>query len=505
MAAPELVSVHHAPEPAPAAPRPTRLRRALVAFDVAAVIAGWLTATAVTGDPGTYLTVLVAGAATLLAMRSRRLYLARVCAIRSAEVLGIAWSATAGALAVYAAGRFLPDPISLTTALWGASATFVFVAIARGRFGRWLRSRRQAGDLTRPIVLVGYGDEAQELRDLIATHPETGLRVVGSVGHDTIAGLPWLGPVEHVTEAVEAAGAVGVLIAAAEIPSAALNPMVRTLTRAGIHVQLSNGLRGLDHRRVRTLPVAHEPLLYVEPASLSRGQHVAKRVLDLVGAVLLLIVTAPVLAVAAVAIKLDDRGPVFFRQTRVGLRGRTFTLYKLRTMVPDAEAQLVDVTQANERTNGPLFKLEHDPRRTRVGRILERASLDEIPQLLNVVRGEMSLVGPRPALPREVAEFEPELLGRHEVLPGITGLWQVEGRENPDFSVYRRLDLFYVENWSVGFDLVIIGATVHAILSRLVPRRKAETVTSSPTTLAVAASATTTPSTEATVEALRVT
>jgi lipopolysaccharide/colanic/teichoic acid biosynthesis glycosyltransferase len=174
-----------------------------------------------------------------------------------------------------------------------------------------------------------------------------------------------------------------------------------------------------------------------------------------------------VLAVAALAVKLGDGDRVFFRQTRVGLDGETFQLLKLRTMVPDAEERLVDLTFANERQDGPLFKLTRDPRRTKVGRILERTSLDELPQLINVLRGEMSLVGPRPALPHEAAQFDDELRGRQEVMPGITGLWQVEGRDNPAFDVYRRLDLFYVENWSVGFDLSILMATLQSVLLRL--------------------------------------
>ena len=161
--------------------------------------------------------------------------------------------------------------------------------------------------------------------------------------------------------------------------------------------------------------------------------------------------------------------PAIFRQVRVGKDGQPFTLFKLRTMVPDAEQQLVDVTSVNQRAGGPLFKAKRDPRRTRVGRILEMTSLDELPQLLNVLRGDMSLVGPRPALPHEVAQFDDELLGRHRVQPGITGLWQVEARDKPDFEIYRRLDLFYVENWSIGLDLAIMFSTVCSVLGRVVP------------------------------------
>ena len=245
--------------------------------------------------------------------------------------------------------------------------------------------------------------------------------------------------------------------------------MVRALLDAGVHVQLSNGLWGIDHHRLRPVPLAHEPFVYVEPATLRRGQQVCKRALDVTVSGVLLVLSAPVLLVAMLAVRLQDGGPAIFRQVRVGKDGEPFTLFKLRTMVPDAEQQLVDVTSVNQRAGGPLFKATSDPRRTRVGRILETTSLDELPQLLNVLRGDMSLVGPRPALPHEVAQFDDELLGRHRVQPGITGLWQVEARDKPDFEIYRRLDLFYVENWSIGLDLAIMFSTVCSVLGRVVP------------------------------------
>ncbi len=164
-------------------------------------------------------------------------------------------------------------------------------------------------------------------------------------------------------------------------------------------------------------------------------------------------------------IKLEDGGPVLFRQRRVGLHGREFEILKFRTMVVDAEARLAALRQSNERV-GPLFKMDHDPRITRIGRLLRATSLDELPQLFNVLNGSMSLVGPRPALPREVAEFPVALNARHQVRPGITGLWQVEARDNPAFEAYLRLDLFYVENWSLALDLMILLGTIDHIVLR---------------------------------------
>jgi exopolysaccharide biosynthesis polyprenyl glycosylphosphotransferase len=279
--------------------------------------------------------------------------------------------------------------------------------------------------------------------------------------------VPWLGEVGATVDAVKSSGANGVIIAASAVAPVELNRLSRELMVAGIHVHLSSGLRGVDHRRLRPLPMAHEPLFYLEPLALSRSQLMAKRALDILGASAVLLVSAPVLLVVAIAIKLQDGGPILFRQQRVGRDGKPVQVLKLRTMVPDAEARFDEVAGLNERNGGPLFKLNRDPRRTRVGRILEATSIDELPQLINVLRGEMSLVGPRPALPHEVAEFDDELLERLSVKPGVTGLWQVTARDNPAFYAYRRLDLFYVENWSVTLDLAIMLGTVRSLLVRL--------------------------------------
>jgi lipopolysaccharide/colanic/teichoic acid biosynthesis glycosyltransferase len=186
--------------------------------------------------------------------------------------------------------------------------------------------------------------------------------------------------------------------------------------------------------------------------------------MDLTLAGVVLALAAPFLAIAALAIKLGDGGPVLFRQQRVGRDGKAFWILKLRTMSPDAEDRLAELTADNERVGGPLFKLTDDPRRTRVGRVLERFSIDELPQLWNVLRGDMSLVGPRPALPSEVEQFDTDLLIRLSVPPGVTGLWQVEARDNPSFYAYRRLDMFYVENWSVLLDFSILLGTLRLLV-----------------------------------------
>lgn len=205
----------------------------------------------------------------------------------------------------------------------------------------------------------------------------------------------------------------------------------------------------------------------VGAASLATWQSVVKRAVDLVVATILLLLTLPVVLVAVLAVKLQDGGPVLFRQERVGRDGKRFTLYKLRSMVPDAEAQLARLRPRNDR-DGPLFKLDDDPRVTRVGRVLRVTSVDELPQLVSVLRGTMSMVGPRPALPEEVAQFDERHLRRLRVPPGITGLWQVEAGDDTSFASYRRLDLAYVERWSLRLDFVILVNTVTVLLRRSV-------------------------------------
>ena len=225
------------------------------------------------------------------------------------------------------------------------------------------------------------------------------------------------------------------------------------------------GLSGVDSRRLTASPVANEAFLHVDCDEPSRLARALKRLVDIVVSSIVLLLASPVFAVVAVLIKRTDNGAVFFRQRRVGQDDGEFDILKFRTMVVDAEARLGELEHDNQRS-GPLFKLSVDRESPRIGNFLRRTSLDELPQLLNVLKGEMSLVGPRPALRREVDEFPHELRQRHHVRPGITGLWQVEARDNPAFDAYQRLDLFYVRNWSLSLDLMIMLGTVEQLLVR---------------------------------------
>jgi exopolysaccharide biosynthesis polyprenyl glycosylphosphotransferase len=234
----------------------------------------------------------------------------------------------------------------------------------------------------------------------------------------------------------------------------------------GRHVQMIviPSLSDISAGRMTMRPVGGLPLVHVgQPQSL-RASRGLKRAFDLVGASLLLLLATPVMLLTVLGIRLEDRGPVFFRQTRIGRDGKPFDCFKFRSMVVDAETLLSTVSHLNT-NDGVLFKAQHDPRITKVGRFIRRVSFDELPQLVNVLRGEMSLVGPRPALPSEVERYPEDAQRRLHVRPGLTGLWQVSGRSDLSWDDAVRLDLYYVDNWSIVQDLLIIVRTIQAVLS----------------------------------------
>jgi exopolysaccharide biosynthesis polyprenyl glycosylphosphotransferase len=205
--------------------------------------------------------------------------------------------------------------------------------------------------------------------------------------------------------------------------------------------------------------------MHVETPRYEGAKLVAKRAFDLVVAGLLVVLLSPALIAIALAVRVDSQGPVLFKQERIGLNGRPFRMLKFRSMVPDAEARLAALRGESE-GNGVLFKMKRDPRITRVGRVLRRYSLDELPQLFNVLGGSMSLIGPRPSLERELTQYEEHTHRRFLVKPGITGLWQVSGRSNLTWEESVRLDLYYVENWSMTGDLTILWRTAKAVIAR---------------------------------------
>jgi exopolysaccharide biosynthesis polyprenyl glycosylphosphotransferase len=456
--------------------RPLALRSLLIGLDVLMAWATWMVVLEVglrSAPVGETVTIAIGTALLTCALAwSQRLYQTRVCVVRSKEIERVVRVALVSGLVALGLGKLYGGIVTPIVAEIGAAVLIVSLAGARSVFTGWLRLARSNGGFATPVCVIGSDDEAEELVHLLGDHPELGYRVTAVVGEpaewgDRVPGVPFVPAGHDPAAAVVAAGATGVVVAASALPSAGRDRLIQSLIRQGLHVQISAGLSRLGHQRLRVAPLAHQLAFYVEPPRLSRSQTAVKRTLDLLLGSALLVLTAPLIALAALMIKLEDRGPVFYRQVRVGRDGRTFRLMKLRTMVPDAAARAGEIAALNER-QGPLFKVTNDPRVTRVGRFLRVSSIDELPQLINVLRGEMSLVGPRPALPSEVANFDPDLLERARVMPGITGLWQVEARDNPSFRAYRRLDLFYVDNWSVGLDLCIMGATARMLAARVV-------------------------------------
>ena len=342
--------------------------------------------------------------------------------------------------------------------------------VSAERFGirRWFVHRRRSGRSLRDVVIIGTNAEAEDLFEAL-DDAALGYRVVGFVSADPdapmmLGGLPVLAGTVDTVEFAHSLGAQGIILATTSLDVGLSNRLLRELLEGGLHVEMTSGLRDVTPERMTVRPLGRHPVVYLEPARRFGWRAVAKRVFDVVLSTLGLVVVSPVLGVSAIAIKVTSRGPVLFRQERVGRDGRTFEVLKLRTMVVDAEDRLADLMARNE-SDGPLFKLRDDPRITKVGRVLRKLSIDELPQLWNVVRGDMSLVGPRPALPREVDEWNEELHERLRVRPGITGMWQVSGRSDSGFSEYQRLDLFYVDNWSIVIDLGILVRTIPAVIS----------------------------------------
>jgi exopolysaccharide biosynthesis polyprenyl glycosylphosphotransferase len=454
------------------------LREILILADVAALLSAWSLALLISsGSPRAVveslgIAVLVSGAGVWL-MYAHELYLSRISTVRSLELARVVRSIALTVIAAIAIARVLSLPVRIRELAVGGLVSLLMVVIARSSYRSWLNEARRSGRHLRDILLVGADRDAAELYDLISTHPEAGFRVVGVTGDRTeatangLAGL-YCGPVDDTLMAAQSRHVSGVIVSVGAVPADGLNGLLRILQLARLHIHLSNGVRGTDYRRLRAAPIMYEPLFYLESSpGFERHKVILKRALDLTVSVAVLLVAAPVFVACALAVKLQDGGPVFFKQVRVGRDGEPFKVFKFRTMVVDAEAKLAEL-MANNARSGPLFKMDRDPRITRIGRFLRSSSLDELPQLLNVLRGEMSLVGPRPALPREVESFDDELVLRNKALPGITGLWQVEARDNPSFSAYRRLDLFYVHNWSLSLDLIILLATAEQVVAKFV-------------------------------------
>jgi len=329
-----------------------------------------------------------------------------------------------------------------------------------------------AGHLITRVLISGSAQRVDEVAAVLERESWLGYHVVGALLPDdeldasTPRGVPILGSSAKTAEATRGHEADLVVFTEGAFDSPTdFRRLAWDLE--GHHVQMAvvPSLSDISSGRIMMRPVGGLPLVHVEqPQSLGAGRGL-KRAFDVVGASLCLVLLSPVMLVVAVAIRLQDGGPVLFRQTRVGREGRLFECLKFRSMVIDAEARLSGVTHLNSNPQGILFKAQCDPRITRIGRFIRRYSIDELPQLVNVLTGDMSLVGPRPALPSEVRRYTQDVQRRLHVRPGMTGLWQVSGRSDLSWDDTVRLDLYYVDNWSIVQDVSIVVKTVHAVFA----------------------------------------
>jgi exopolysaccharide biosynthesis polyprenyl glycosylphosphotransferase len=330
-----------------------------------------------------------------------------------------------------------------------------------------LHLKREQGHCLRRVIVVGHELAIVALTTQLCRERFHGLEVVGACvprNSDGRVGLPVYGTFDDVAEAVAVAGADTVIVLSCpELDGHALRRLAWQLERDEIDLIVASALMDVAGDRTTIRPVDGLPMLHVEHPRLSGGSRIVKELVDRAGAALLILLLAPLFGFIAAAIKQDSRGPILFRQTRVGRDGKEFTIYKFRTMRVDAERLLKELVHLNEQ-DGVMFKMRNDPRVTRTGRWLRRCSLDELPQLFNVLLGQMSLVGPRPPLPGEVAAYADDVRRRLAVKPGMTGLWQVSGRSDLPWEEAVRLDLRYVENWSLSMDLVIMARTLTAVM-----------------------------------------
>jgi exopolysaccharide biosynthesis polyprenyl glycosylphosphotransferase len=405
--------------------------------------------------------VLMAGVLSSVLLATHGLYRLERPKSWPVRVRDIASSSSTALVLAITVSFFLGDQaFSRLWLAWGWVLAIIALIVWRVLAHHLYEFLRDAFGPTNRVLIVGANRLGRQLADELDQRYEVVGYVDNGVDLDQLE-LPLLGPIAQLEELVQAYAVDELIIA---LPSARREQASHILARGfGRHVQVKL-LPELDPLLPDRFAVhqlgGRQYLGFVPVAAVSW----LKRATDLVLVSLGLLVISPILAMIAIGVKLDSPGPVFYRQQRVGKDGRLFSMFKFRSMCQDADRRLETLRGQNE-ASGPLFKMRNDPRVTRVGAVLRRWSLDELPQLINVLRGEMSLVGPRPPLQKEVDEYEEWQLGRLRAVPGLTGLWQVSGRSEVPFHDMVRLDLHYIRNWSLALDLEILLRTIPAVLT----------------------------------------
>lgn len=381
--------------------------------------------------------------------------------------VGTATFRTFGAFAIIAFAFKIP--IARGYLLVALPLGLVLLLLSRWAWRSWLHRRRMQGAFVERALLMGERTQLRHVAEQIQSVPSVGLRIVGAITEsgtraDLAPGIPVIAGFSDAVAHLDAVGADTVIFSGSDMISPRqMREIGWELESRGIDLIVAPALTDIAGPRIHARPVAGLPLIYVDFPTFEGGRFLSKRAADIVAAALGLVLLSPLLAFIALMVRRDG-GPALFRQERVGLDGRAFAMLKFRTMVVDAEERLTGLLDRTD-GNGVLFKMKDDPRVTPFGRWLRRYSIDELPQLVNVLRGEMSLVGPRPPLASEVQRYSDHVRRRFLVKPGITGLWQVSGRSDLSWEDTVRLDLYYVENWSAAGDLMILWRTVRTVLA----------------------------------------
>jgi exopolysaccharide biosynthesis polyprenyl glycosylphosphotransferase len=366
---------------------------------------------------------------------------------------------------------FLYQAAFYSRAIFIYAGIFVVILVGLSRLIKvsLLRYLRRRGIGSERVLIVGAGEVARTVMRAVVANPECGFNIIGFLddnplkGETDIGRFKALGSLNNLPDILREQAIEEVIIT---LPWQYHRKIVSIMTlceRSGIRTRIVPDLFQMTISRMQVEDIAGVPMIGVKEVSISGLNQVVKRSIDLVFAGLVLVCGAPLMALLALMIKLESPGPVLFRQERVGRNGRCFTVYKFRSMVEGAEEQQEALQELNE-ADGPLFKIRDDPRMTHVGKLLRKFSLDELPQLYNVLRGEMSLIGPRPPLPAEVKQYQEWHKRRLEVAPGLTGLSQISGRSQLSFDETALLDIYYIENWSLGLDTKILLQTIPRVI-----------------------------------------
>lgn len=346
----------------------------------------------------------------------------------------------------------------------------LLLLITRWLWRKWLTAQRKKDKLSDLAFLVGSQDSVKDIQSAFEAHPESGLSVVGSLsldgaGHLDVHNGTTLSSVELIVTALEKSGANHLVICSSDsLTPAVVQELSWALDPTKHQLIVAPSIIGVGGPRIHSRPVAGLPLIHIETPDFDGGGPVSKRILDVLIASALLVVLSPVFLLVALLVKITSTGPVFYRQERVGLDGTSFNMLKFRSMKVNADAELAQLLKKEGKGDTPFFKVDNDPRITPIGGFLRKYSLDELPQLLNVLAGSMSLVGPRPQRPAEVELYDHVATRRLLVKPGMTGLWQVSGRSELSWEESIRLDLYYVENWSFSADFLILARTAKAVI-----------------------------------------